>query len=100
SVVDRVVPVSDRDSFLTARRVTREEGILIGGSGGTAVWAALEIGKELGPEHVVVLIIPDSGRGYLSKVYDDEWMSDYGFLSAPAPRRRCSGSTPRIPSGS
>ena len=82
SVVDRVVPVTDRDSFLTARRVTREEGILIGGSGGTAVWAALEIGKELGPEHVVVLIIPDSGRGYLSKVYDDDWMSDYGFLSA------------------
>ncbi len=82
SVVDRVVPVSDRDSFLTARRVTREEGILIGGSGGTAVWAALEIGKELGPDHVVVLIIPDSGRGYLSKVYDDDWMADYGFLSA------------------
>ena len=82
SLVDRVVAVTDRDSFLTARRVTREEGILIGGSGGTAVWAALEIGKELGPDHVVVLIIPDSGRGYLSKVYDDEWMSDYGFLSA------------------
>jgi cystathionine beta-synthase len=82
SLVDRVVPVSDRDSFLTARRVTREEGILIGGSGGTAVWAALEVGKELGPDHVVVLIIPDSGRGYLSKVYDDEWMADYGFLSA------------------
>jgi cystathionine beta-synthase len=81
-VVDRVVAVSDRDSFLTARRVTREEGILIGGSGGTAVWAALEIGRDLGPEHVVVVIIPDSGRGYLSKVYDDEWMSDYGFLSA------------------
>jgi cystathionine beta-synthase len=55
--------------------------MLIGGSGGTAVWAALEIGKELGPDDVVVVIIPDSGRGYLSKVYDDEWMSDYGFLS-------------------
>ena len=80
-VVDRVVAVTDRDSFLTARRVTREEGMLIGGSGGTAVWAALEIGKELGPDDVVVVIVPDSGRGYLSKVYDDEWMSDYGFLS-------------------
>jgi cystathionine beta-synthase len=80
-IVDRVVAVSDRDSFLTARRVTREEGMLIGGSGGTAVWAALEIGRELGPDDVVVVIIPDSGRGYLSKVYDDEWMSDYGFLS-------------------
>jgi cystathionine beta-synthase len=82
AVVDRVVAVSDRDSFLTARRVTREEGILIGGSGGTAVWAALEVGRDLGPDDVIVLIIPDSGRGYLSKVYDDDWMSDYGFLSA------------------
>jgi cystathionine beta-synthase len=80
-VVDLVVAVSDRDSFLTARRVTREEGILIGGSGGTAVWAALDIGRDLGPEHMVVVVLPDSGRGYLSKVYDDEWMSDYGFLS-------------------
>ncbi len=80
-IVDRVVAVTDRDSFITARRVTREEGMLIGGSGGTAVWAALEIGKELGPDDVMVVIVPDSGRGYLSKVYDDEWMSDYGFLS-------------------
>ena len=80
SVVDRVVPVSDQDSFLTARRITREEGILVGGSTGTAVWAALEVGRDLGPEHVVVVIIPDSGRGYLSKVYDDDWMSDFGFL--------------------
>ncbi len=82
SVVDRVIMVSDRDSFLTARKVTREEGILVGGSTGTAVWAALEVGRGLPPEAVVVVIIPDSGRGYLSKVYDDEWMSDYGFLSA------------------
>ncbi len=82
SIVDRVVAVSDRDSFLTARRVTREEGILAGGSTGTAVWAALQIGRELGPEHVVVTLIPDSGRGYLSKLYNDEWMADYGFLRA------------------
>jgi cystathionine beta-synthase len=82
SVVDRVVMVSDRDSFLTARKVTREEGILVGGSTGTAVWAALEVGRGLPPDAVVVVIIPDSGRGYLSKVYDDEWMSDYGFVSA------------------
>jgi len=80
SLVDRVVQVTDRDSFLTARRVTREEGLLIGGSGGTAVWAALEIGKDLGPDAVVVVLIPDSGRGYLSKLYNDEWMADYGFL--------------------
>jgi cystathionine beta-synthase len=82
NVVDRVVMVSDRDSFLTARRVTREEGILSGGSCGTAVWAAIEVGRDLGPDDVVVVLLPDSGRGYLSKVYNDEWMSDYGFLRA------------------
>ena len=81
-IADRVVMVSDRDSFLTARRVTREEGILTGGSGGTAVWAAIEVGRELGPNAVIVVILPDSGRGYLSKVYDDGWMSDHGFLRA------------------
>jgi len=80
SVVDRVVMVTDRDSFLTARRVTREEGLLLGGSGGTAVWAALEVGRHLGPESVVVVLLPDSGRGYLSKLYDEHWMADYGFL--------------------
>ncbi len=80
TVVDRIVMVSDRDSFMTARHVTREEGILIGGSGGTAVWAALEVSRGLGPDAVVVVILPDSGRGYLSKLYDDRWMADYGFL--------------------
>jgi cystathionine beta-synthase len=82
SVIDKVIEVSDRDSFLTARRVTREEGILVGGSAGTAIWAAVEIGRSLGPDHVVVVLIPDSGRGYLSKLYNDEWMADYGFLRA------------------
>jgi cystathionine beta-synthase len=82
SVVDRVVSVSDQDSFRTARQVTREEGILVGGSTGTAVWAALQVGRTLGPEDVVVVLIPDSGRGYLSKLYDDNWMSDHGFLRA------------------
>ncbi len=80
--VDRVVAVSDRDSFLTARSVTREEGILIGGSGGTAISAALEVARPLGPDHVVVVLIPDSGRGYLSKLYNDAWMADFGFLRA------------------
>ncbi|HEV7886307.1 MAG TPA: cystathionine beta-synthase [Acidimicrobiales bacterium] len=85
SVVDRVVMVSDRDSFLTARAVTREEGILVGGSAGTAVWAALHVGAELGPSDVVVVLIPDSGRGYLSKLYNDGWMADYGFLRSTGP---------------
>ncbi|HEY3143439.1 MAG TPA: cystathionine beta-synthase [Acidimicrobiales bacterium] len=80
SLVDRVVAVSDEDSFVMARRVTCEEGLLIGGSGGTAVAAALEVGQELGPEHLVVVLIPDSGRGYLSRVFDDEWMAGFGFL--------------------
>jgi cystathionine beta-synthase len=79
-LVDRVVPVSDEDSFLMARRVTCEEGLLIGGSGGTAVAAALEVGRELGPDGLVIVLIPDSGRGYLSRVFDDDWMAGYGFL--------------------
>lgn len=82
TLVDRVVPVSDEDSFLMARRVTAEEGILIGGSGGTAVAAALEVGAGLGPDHLVVVLIPDSGRGYLSKVFDDSWMAGYGFAQS------------------
>jgi cystathionine beta-synthase len=79
-IADKVVMVSDRDSFLTARRVTREEGILVGGSAGTAIWAAVQERQEAGRDAVIVVIVPDSGRGYLSKVYDDSWMSDYGFL--------------------
>jgi cystathionine beta-synthase len=63
-----------------ARRVTCEEGLLIGGSGGTAVAAALEVGRELGPDGLVIVLIPDSGRGYLSRVFDDDWMAGYGFL--------------------
>ena len=81
AAVDRVVMVSDRNSFRTARRVTREEGILVGGSAGTAVWAALEVGRELTSDDVVVVLIPDSGRGYLSKLYNDEWLASFGFTS-------------------
>ncbi|HEX6237769.1 MAG TPA: cystathionine beta-synthase [Acidimicrobiales bacterium] len=82
SVVDRVVAVPDEESFLMARRVTREEGLLIGGSGGTAVAAALEVGRSLGPDDLLVVLIPDSGRGYLSRVFDNEWMARFGFLRA------------------
>ena len=79
-IVDQVVEVTDADSFLTARRVTHQEGLHIGGSGGTAVHAALEIARPLGPEAVVVVLLPDSGRSYLSKIFDDQWMFDMGFL--------------------
>ena len=82
AVVDRVVMVTDKDSFLTARRVTREEGILVGGSTGTAVWAAIQVGRDLSADDVVVVLVPDSGRGYLSKLYNDGWMADFGFLRA------------------
>jgi cystathionine beta-synthase len=85
SLVDTVVEVSDADSFLMARRVTHEEGLLIGGSGGTAVCAALEIARPLGPDAVVVVLLPDSGRGYLSKIFDDQWMFDMGFLRGEGP---------------
>jgi cystathionine beta-synthase len=80
--VDEFVQVTDRDSLLMARRVTREEGILIGGSGGMAVWAALEIARRIDdPEALLVVLLPDSGRGYLSKIYNDDWMRENGFLS-------------------
>jgi cystathionine beta-synthase len=80
SLVDEVIAVSDADAFAMARAVTQREGILIGGSGGTAVAAALKAGESLPDDAVVVVLIPDSGRGYLSKIFNDTWMSDFGFL--------------------
>ena len=88
SVVDRWITVSDRDSFLTARRITAEEGVLVGGSAGTAMWAALEIAPELSEEHMVVVILPDSGKSYLSKLYDESWMRENGFLERPGTQAR------------
>jgi cystathionine beta-synthase len=88
SIVDRWVTVSDRDSFVMARRVTRREGLLVGGSGGTAMCAALEVARGLGPDDVMVVIIPDSGRGYLSKVFNDAWMLQNGFIDRPGTQAR------------
>ena len=80
TVVDEVVAVSDADSFTMTRRLAREDGLLVGGSCGMAVVAALQVAERAGPEDVVVVLLPDGGRGYLSKVFNDAWMAHYGFL--------------------
>jgi len=87
SVVDRWERVSDRDSFRWARRITREEGILVGGSSGTAMEAAVRVARELDEDALVVVIFPDTGRNYLSKLYSDSWLLQYGMLERPAPVR-------------
>jgi cystathionine beta-synthase len=88
SVIDRWVQVTDKDSFLTARRVTKEEGVLLGGSGGTAAWAALEVARDCGPDDVMVVLIPDSGKSYLSKLYNESWMVEHGFTDRPGTSAR------------
>ncbi|MGA7730004.1 MAG: cystathionine beta-synthase [Chloroflexia bacterium] len=79
-MVDEWVTVGDRDSFEIARRITREEGILVGGSAGTAMYAALQVAQRLDESKTVLVILPDTGRGYLSKVYNDAWLRENGFL--------------------
>ncbi|GAB3487191.1 cystathionine beta-synthase [Nocardiopsis coralliicola] len=80
SVCDEVVAVSDKDSFLMTRRLAKEETLLVGGSCGLAVEAALRVAATAGPDDVIVVLLPDGGRGYLGKIFNDEWMADYGFL--------------------
>jgi cystathionine beta-synthase len=80
-VIDEVVRVPDRESFLMARRITREEGLLVGGSSGTAAVAAIKLAKALPKDALVVVIFPDSGRGYMSKIFNDDWMIANGFLA-------------------
>jgi len=82
SICDAIIAVSDADSFLMTRRLAREEALLTGGSCGMAVVAALRIARDAQPGDVIVVLLPDGGRGYLSKIFNDEWMADYGFLAA------------------
>ncbi len=90
TVADRIIEVSDADSFAFTRRLAREEALLVGGSCGMAAYAARQLAHELagtpeGKDAVVVVILPDSGRGYLTKIFNDDWLSQYGFATgAPA----------------
>ena len=81
-LVDRWIKSNDRESFLVARQLIRQEGLLVGGSSGAAVWAAMQVSRDLGPGKRVVVILPDSIRNYLSKFVDDRWMRQQGFTKS------------------
>ena len=82
SVIDDIIRVTDKESFIWARRLVQEEGIFSGGSSGSALAAAMRYAKRLPAERVVVVILPDSGSRYLSKIFDDKWMREHGYLDA------------------
>ena len=105
SVVDEVIRVDDRTSFALTLRLAREEAILCGGSSGTALAAALEYAKRGGPDDVIVTLLPDNGRGYLSKIYNETWMRENGFVEQPQQPTLADvlafrhSSEPQLPSG-
>jgi len=96
-ICDQVIAVSDAQSFLMTRRLAREEALLTGGSCGMAVVAALQVARSAGPDDVIVVLLPDGGRGYLAKIFNDEWMADYGFLSAETAEPRVADVVERKP---
>ena len=83
-ICDSIEAISDADSFTLTRRLAREEGLLVGGSCGMAVAAALRVAERGGADDVIVVLLPDGGRGYLSKIFNDDWMADYGFVRSSA----------------
>ncbi|MBM3324203.1 MAG: cystathionine beta-synthase [Calditrichaeota bacterium] len=86
NVVDEMIVVSDREAFLTARRLARKEGIFAGGSAGAATFAALQVTKNLGEDQTAVVVLPDTGRNYMTKIYSDEWMCEHGFMDSAEER--------------
>jgi cystathionine beta-synthase len=101
-IADEIIAISDGDSFAMTRRLAREEGLLVGGSCGMAVVAALRAAEKLTKDDVVVVLLPDGGRGYLNKIFSDKWMADYGFVDVAAGEtvgevlRAKSGETPSL----
>ncbi|MCW2834101.1 MAG: cystathionine beta-synthase [Nocardioides sp.] len=102
-IADRIIEVSDADSFAFTRRLAREEALLVGGSSGMAAFAAKQLAQELAAEGrddaVVVVLLPDSGRGYLTKVFNDEWLASYGFATETSSEARTVGEVLRGKSG-